>query len=111
MMLPKESSGNMMVRSRMGRPEKAKRREMKPLVHVLFPIGLAGGSQRDILEAAKHGPTFVEVSRRKCPDCRTYTSRVKCPACGSETIPEKSCPRCGKNLKEHVWPTCKVAAG
>ena len=99
------------IGARMGRPEKAKRREMKPLVHVLFPIGLAGGSQRDILEAAKHGPTFVEVSRRKCPDCRTYTSRVKCPACGSETIPEKSCPRCGKNLKEDVCPTCKVPAG
>jgi DNA polymerase II large subunit len=99
------------VGARMGRPEKAKRREMKPLVHVLFPIGLAGGSQRDILEAAKHGPTFVEVSRRKCPECRTYTSRVKCPACGTETIPEKSCPRCGKSLKEDVCPTCRVRAG
>src|SRR5208283_2671843 len=31
------------VGARMGRPEKAKRREMKPLVHVLFPVSLAGG--------------------------------------------------------------------
>jgi len=99
------------IGARMGRPEKAKRREMKPLVHILFPIGLAGGSQRDIVEAARRGPTFSEVSRRKCPDCKTYTSRVKCPACGSETIPEKSCPRCGKSVKEDICPVCKVRAG
>lgn len=99
------------VGARMGRPEKAKRREMKPLVHVLFPIGLAGGSQRDIVEAARRGPTFAEVCRRKCPDCKTYTSRIKCPACGSETVLEKSCPRCGKTLKEDICPVCKVRAG
>ena len=98
------------VGARMGRPEKAKRREMKPLVHTLFPVGLAGGAQRDIVEAAKHGPTFVEITKRKCPDCKTYTSRVKCPSCGSETIPERSCPRCGKNLREDECPTCRVSA-
>ncbi len=31
------------VGARMGRPEKAKRREMKTLVHVLFPVGLGRG--------------------------------------------------------------------
>ena len=96
------------VGARMGRPEKAKRREMKPLVHVLFPVGLAGGSQRDIVEAAKKEPIFVEVVKRKCPTCKTFTFRVKCPACGSETIREKSCPRCGKSLKEDECPVCKV---
>ncbi len=35
--------GPVYVGARMGRPEKAKRREMRPLVHCLFPIGLAGG--------------------------------------------------------------------
>ena len=98
------------VGARMGRPEKAKRREMKPLVHVLFPVGLAGGSQRDLVDAAKRAPTFVEVVRRKCPNCKTFTFRIKCPACGSETIIEKSCPRCGKSLKENDCPVCKVPA-
>src|SRR3989337_1294860 len=37
------------VGARMGRPEKAKRREMKPLVHVLFPVSLAGGSHRNLV--------------------------------------------------------------
>ena len=53
------------VGARMGRPEKAKRREMKPLVHVLFPVSLAGGSHRDLLEAAKQGPVFVEMVKTK----------------------------------------------
>ena len=98
------------VGARMGRPEKAKRREMKPLVHVLFPVGLAGGSHRDIVDAAKKEPTFVEVVKRKCPICRTFTTRIKCPACSCETVLEKSCPRCGKSLKETECPVCKVPA-
>jgi DNA polymerase II large subunit len=98
------------VGARMGRPEKAKRREMKPLVHVLFPVGLAGRSHRDLVEAAGHGPVFVEIIKRKCPNCRTFTSRVKCPVCGFETIPERTCPRCGKSSKENECPVCKVPA-
>jgi len=98
------------VGARMGRPEKARRREMKPLVHVLLPVGLAGGSQRDIVEAAKKEPYFVEVVKRKCPACSSFTFRVKCPACGSETILEKICPRCGKSLKESECPVCKMPA-
>jgi len=96
--------------ARMGRPEKAKRREMKPLVHVLFPVGLAGGAQRDIVEAAAKGPLFVEVVRRKCPACKTFTLRIYCPSCGSETVLEKSCPRCGRVLNGHECPTCKMPA-
>ncbi len=46
------------VGARMGRPEKAKRREMRPLVHVLFPVGLSGGNRRDLIKAAKNGPVL-----------------------------------------------------
>jgi DNA polymerase II large subunit len=98
------------VGARMGRPEKAKRREMKPLVHVLFPVTLAGGSHRDLLEAAKQGPVFVEMVKRKCPSCKNYTLRVKCSSCGCATIAENSCPRCGRALKDASCPTCKTAA-
>jgi DNA polymerase II large subunit len=98
------------VGARMGRPEKAKRREMKPLVHVLFPVSLAGGSHRDLVEAAKKGPVFVEVAKRKCPSCKTFTFKVKCNDCGCETVVEKSCPRCGRPLKENGCPTCKAEA-
>jgi DNA polymerase II large subunit len=98
------------VGARMGRPEKAKRREMRPLVHVLFPVSLAGGSHRDLTEAAKKGPVFLDISRRKCPSCKTFTFKVKCADCGCETIAEKSCPRCGRSLKDDSCPTCKARA-
>lgn len=96
------------VGARMGRPEKAKRREMKPLVHALFPVSLAGGSRRDLVDAAKKGPVFVEIAKRKCPSCKSYTFRVSCKDCGCETVVEKSCPRCGKPLKENGCTTCKA---
>jgi DNA polymerase II large subunit len=98
------------VGARMGRPEKAKRREMKPVVHVLFPVGLAGGSQRDIVEAAKKEPVFIEVVKRKCPICKTFTFKVKCPTCGSETFFEGVCPKCGRTLNGNECPICKVPA-
>ncbi len=83
---------------------------MKPFVHVLFPVSLAGGSHRDLMDAGKKGPVFVEAVRRKCPNCKNYTFRVKCTDCGCETVAEKSCPRCGRVLKEDDCPTCKTKA-
>jgi DNA polymerase II large subunit len=96
------------VGGRMGRPEKAKHREMKPLVHVLFPVGLKGGSHRDLVEAARQGPVFVELAKRKCPSCKIYTLKIRCSDCGCETVAEKSCPRCGRIVKDAVCPTCKA---
>ena len=98
------------VGARMGRPEKAKQREMKPLVQVLFPVSLTGGSHRDLVEAGKHGPAFISVVKRKCPSCKNYTYRIRCPACGLETIHEKSCPRCARPLQGNSCPTCKTEA-
>jgi len=98
------------VGGRMGRPEKAKKRDMRPAVHVLFPVNLAGGTHRDLLEAAKQGPVFVELVKRKCPNCKNYTLKVKCSDCGCETIAEKICPRCGRAVRETSCPTCKTDA-
>jgi DNA polymerase II large subunit len=98
------------VGGRMGRPEKAKHREMRPLVHALFPVGLAGGSHRDFVEAGKKGPVFVEIAKRKCPNCKTYTLRVQCPSCGCGTVAENTCPRCGRALKDNYCGGCKTKA-
>jgi len=95
---------------RMGRPEKAKHREMRPMVHVLFPVSLAGGTHRDLCEAAKKGPVFVELAKRKCPTCKSYTIKVKCPTCGTPTVQEKVCPRCRRSLKDDYCGTCKADA-
>jgi DNA polymerase II large subunit len=96
------------VGARMGRPEKAKRREMKPLVHTIFPVALSGGSKRDILTASKRKPIFVDIAKRKCPNCKTFTFTLKCHNCGSETLYEKICPRCNQTLDNIECPTCKV---
>jgi hypothetical protein len=39
------------VGARMGRPEKAAPREMDPPVHILFPVGEAGGPTRNLVDA------------------------------------------------------------
>jgi len=97
------------VGARMGRPEKAKRRQMKPLVHALFPVGLAGGSRRNLSEASKKATIEVNLVQRRCLKCNAITFRVRCPKCGSETILEKFCPQCGRNLKEDTCPVCKAS--
>jgi DNA polymerase II large subunit len=97
-----------LIGARMGRPEKAKRREMRPLVHVLFPVGLAGGSQRNLAEALNKVVIEVDLVKRRCPSCRALTFRIKCPRCGAETILETSCPQCRRALKESFCPVCRV---
>ncbi|PSP54731.1 DNA polymerase II large subunit [Halobacteriales archaeon QS_1_67_19] len=90
------------IGNRMGRPEKSEERELSPAVHTLFPIGEAGGSQRDVAAAAKHAPDMestpgmveVEVGRRECEDCGEYTSECRCPECGGDTYPHFKCPEC-----------------
>ncbi|WP_423751761.1 DNA polymerase II large subunit [Salinirarus marinus] len=89
------------IGNRMGRPEKSESRDLSPAVHTLFPIGEAGGSQRDVGEAARHrgdhgrGVVEVEVGQRRCPDCATDTYRTRCPDCGTHTEPHYECDSCG----------------
>lgn len=98
------------VGARMGRPEKARRREMRPRVHLLFPVSLAGGPQRDLIAAAQKGPIHVDLVKRRCPNCRTLTFRSSCLSCNAKTALEKSCPRCGRKVDEDVCPVCNVSA-
>lgn len=72
------------IGARMGRPEKAAARKMRPPPHVLFPIGNYGGSQRLIRNAAEKGTIEIEAGIRFCPKCRKKTYRVFC-TCGTHT--------------------------
>jgi DNA polymerase II large subunit len=90
------------IGNRMGRPEKSEERELSPAVHTLFPIGEAGGSQRDVAAAAKHaddmsstpGVVEAQVGRRECEDCGEHSFKGKCPDCGGNTFPHFTCPAC-----------------
>ncbi len=95
------------IGNRMGRPEKSEERELSPAVHTLFPIGEAGGSQRDVSKAAQAGDAVegtkgeveVEVGRRDCTDCGTRTYRARCPECGGTTRAVYVCPDCGSEVE------------
>ncbi len=89
------------IGARMGRPEKAKERKMKPPVHVLFPIGLAGGSTRDIKKAAEAGrQTSVEIAWFRCPDCGSEGPTPLCPQCGTRRELLYHCPKCNVDYPE-----------
>jgi DNA polymerase II large subunit len=99
------------IGARMGRPEKAEKRRMKPPVHVLFPLGLAGGLSRDLVAAAQQDrATSIEVVRRRCPRCKEITTRIICKQCSSRTEIEYTCPVCKRIVGRSRCPTCKVLA-
>ncbi|MCD2199001.1 DNA polymerase II large subunit [Halobacterium sp. KA-4] len=90
------------IGNRMGRPEKSESRDLSPAVHTLFPIGEAGGSQRDVSQAARHAPDMsdtpgeldVQLGVRECPSCGDHTFEPRCEDCGEWTDPHYECPDC-----------------
>lgn len=102
---------------RVGRPEKAAERKLKPPVHVLFPIGTRGGATRDILKAAKDESFYTEIANRfcnscnlpsigiNCRNCNTFTPlRNLCIVCKEQVVDDADnnrCYRCGKEGKTY----------
>ncbi|MFX0063884.1 MAG: LAGLIDADG family homing endonuclease, partial [Candidatus Hermodarchaeota archaeon] len=79
---------------RMGRPEKARERKMKPPVHLLFPVGSGAGRKRDLIAITKEGSkTITEINYRVCPKCKQFTFRSSCYSCNVETTQIYVCPR------------------
>ncbi|UCD14377.1 MAG: DNA polymerase II large subunit [Thermoplasmatales archaeon] len=72
------------IGTRMGRPEKAAPRKMKPPPHILFPLGNYGGNQRLFRTAAEKRTIEVEAGKRKCPKCNKTTYKLSC-TCGIHT--------------------------
>ncbi|MHC1582760.1 MAG: DNA polymerase II large subunit [Candidatus Syntropharchaeia archaeon] len=72
------------IGGRMGRPEKSKRREMKPAPHVLFPLGEYGGKNRLFKDAM--GTIEVEIGVRRCKNCGRESFLNRCE-CGGHTVP------------------------
>ncbi len=102
------SKSSTYVGLRIGRPEKAMARKMKPPVHVLFPIGNSGGARRDIIEASKDGSVEVELINMKCSICGEHSLRKTCSRCGGEAVIQRSCPSCGKPVTGDVCSSCKL---
>ena len=109
--MPKFASA---IAVRVGRPEKAAERKMKPPVHVLFPVGPKGGATRDILKACKEDSFYTEIANRYCDNCRLPSMGTHCRACGASTMIRnlcvvcrgevedgEKCERCGKDGRTH----------
>ena len=85
------------IGTRMGRPEKAKEREMTPKVHAIFPVGDCQ-PRKDIecaIKSAKanssnlrgDAPPIIEVEtgKRRCSSCGQITFRTWCRECECHT--------------------------
>ena len=77
------------VGARMGRPEKSGAREMKPLVHSLFPIGESGGPQRLLSEASSKGSIRVVLGPRSCGSCGRESPYLTCHNRPNQRVPEE----------------------
>ena len=105
------------IGARMGRPEKSKERRMSPPPHILFPVGLAGGKQRNIKEAIDYtenynsakGEITVEIALRRCKECGKETFWLKCD-CGGLTEQMYYCPRCRIKVGTEICPNCRGEA-
>jgi DNA polymerase II large subunit len=87
---------------RVGRPEKAAERKMKPPVHVLFPIGIKGGITRDILKAAKDESFYAEIANRFCNNCKLPSIGTRCRNCHALTPIRNLCVVCREEITDGV---------
>ncbi len=106
--LPKFSTS---VGVRVGRPEKAAPRSMRPAIHTLFPVGDRGGPKRDLLKMLKEGGDFyTEISLRTCVVCEMPAFGVVCQRCGGDVVMMYRCKYCRDLLKEPFCDRCQKKA-
>jgi DNA polymerase II large subunit len=91
------------IGARMGRPEKAKERMMKPAPNLLFPTAILGNRER-LLSKAK--VVTVEIANYYCEKCNEYSIFPYCKKCGSRAKLIRRCEKCGYVGTEEICPRC-----
>ena len=94
------------IGARMGKPEGAKLREMKPAIHTLFPLGHDVGNQRKITDAIKK-ETTSQRGVRECIVCKGETHLGV--HCGENTLFKEN--QYGKHDISSLWKEAKEKAG
>ena len=96
--VPKRST---FIGARIGRPEKAKERLMKPALNLIFPIGTYGGNDHNLTKAyladskkLKSG-LKVMMANYFCPRCKRTIDSTYCADCDVRAIILKKCQNCG----------------
>jgi len=95
---------------RIGRPEKAAARQMKPPTHILFPVSDKGGPTRDLLKASRNEHFFTNIFNRYCNECDEPSIGIKCSKCGTKTTIIYKCSNCRDTLTEPYCEKCKRKA-
>ena len=98
----KDKAG-MTIGTRMGRPEKAKMRELTGSPHLLFPIGREGGRMRCFESALAAKKVTADFPLYYCETCAKETVFHFCHICHTQTKQKFFCQVCGK-INE---PICK----
>ena len=86
------------IGARMGRPEKAKIRQLKGSPQVLFPVGEEGGRLRSFQSAIDKGYITSLFPLYYCEKCDTDTIYAVCEKCNSRTKKKYYCRKCDKIL-------------
>ncbi|MFH1307015.1 MAG: DNA polymerase II large subunit, partial [Candidatus Micrarchaeota archaeon] len=102
------------IGTRMGRPEKAKKREMSPPIHVLFPVGFLNKSRHIIKQYSKMRSderkegrgVEVEIARLKCKSCGKINFSLTCAWCGSECYWMPMCSYCSRSSTKERCQVC-----
>ncbi len=98
------------IGARIGRPEKASPRVMKPPIHTLFPVGHWGGATRNLIKASNNPDFATRISDRTCPKCDFPSLGIRCSKCGSKTLLRYTCPSCHSKLDTRFCQRCKKTA-
>ncbi|MCL5430472.1 MAG: DNA polymerase II large subunit [Candidatus Marsarchaeota archaeon] len=103
------------IGARIGRPEKAKARLMKPAPNVLFPIGEYGSKDRNLYKAyVNDRRTFgtrlveIEIAKYRCPEGKEIVTSPYCATHGKRAILERSCRSCGRVTTDDVCKICNT---
>lgn len=101
------------IGGRIGRPEKARERLMKPAINVLFPIGEYGGKERSIskaysIEKRKFGNEGIDadIARMRCIEGKELVSESYCKLHKSRARVERVCKSCGRPAKQETCSFC-----
>jgi DNA polymerase II large subunit len=83
------------IGARMGRPEKAKMRELTGSPHILFPVGSEGGRLRSFQAAIDVKKVTADSQMFVCPQCHQQTTHSVCQKCQCKNNQQYFCKICG----------------
>ena len=101
------------IGARIGRPEKARMRLMKPAPNVIFPIGENGGKERNVSKAffmakkqIKNTGMDIDMANYKCPVGKEQLSSSYCRVHSARAYIERRCTNCGKKSPDGKCAGC-----